>query len=85
MSSLVDRRGFLGLLTALPFVRWDRIGPAIPAPPPVQFIISAADVFVSDFGTIRIIPNRFQRDRDAWTIDWSELEKIEWRPGEVSS
>jgi hypothetical protein len=32
-------------------------------------IIGAADVYVSDFGTINIVPNRFQRDRDAFIID----------------
>lgn len=32
-------------------------------------IIGAADVYVSDFGTISIVPNRFQRERDAWLID----------------
>jgi len=32
-------------------------------------IIGAADVYVSDFGTLSIVPNRFQRERDAWFID----------------
>ena len=32
-------------------------------------IIGAADVYVSDFGTINIVPNRFQRDRDAFVVD----------------
>src|SRR5262249_52157800 len=32
-------------------------------------IIGAADVYVSDFGTLAIVPNRFQRSRDAWLID----------------
>jgi hypothetical protein len=32
-------------------------------------IIGAADVYVSDFGTINIVPNRFQRDRDAFIVD----------------
>lgn len=34
-------------------------------------IIGAADLYVGDFGTIAIVPNRFQRNRDAWAIDWS--------------
>lgn len=34
-------------------------------------IIGAADLYVSDFGTIAVVPNRFQRNRDAWAIDWS--------------
>lgn len=32
-------------------------------------ITAAADVYVSDFGTIRVTPNRFQRERDAWLLD----------------
>lgn len=32
-------------------------------------IIGAADVYVSDFGTLSIVPNRFQRPRDAFLID----------------
>lgn len=37
-------------------------------------IIGSADVYVSDFGTLRIIPNRFQRERDAWFLDWEYLD-----------
>lgn len=33
-------------------------------------IIGAADVYVSDFGTVRVIPNRFQRARDGWVLDF---------------
>lgn len=33
-------------------------------------IIQSADVYVGDFHTLRIIPNRFQRARDAWLLDW---------------
>lgn len=32
-------------------------------------IIGAADVYVSDFGTVNIVPNRFQRARDAFIVD----------------
>ena len=32
-------------------------------------IIGAADVYVSDFGEHRIVPNRFQRDRTALILD----------------
>lgn len=31
--------------------------------------VGAIDVYVSDFGVLRIIPNRFQRGRDAWVLD----------------
>jgi hypothetical protein len=32
-------------------------------------IIGAADVYMSDFGTLNVIPNRFQRERDAFLLD----------------
>jgi hypothetical protein len=32
-------------------------------------IIGAADVYVSDFGNISIVPNRFQRERDGLVVD----------------
>lgn len=32
-------------------------------------IIGAADVYVSDFGVLSIVPNRFQRERDVWLLD----------------
>lgn len=32
-------------------------------------IVGAADVYVSDFGTVSIVPNRFQRARDAFVVD----------------
>jgi hypothetical protein len=37
-------------------------------------IVGAADVYVSDFGEHRIVPNRFMRDRTALVLDmdyWS--------------
>jgi len=32
-------------------------------------IVGAAEVYVSDFGTVNIVPNRFQRARDAFVVD----------------
>lgn len=32
-------------------------------------IIAAADVYVSDFGAVSIVPSRFQRERDAFVVD----------------
>lgn len=32
-------------------------------------IIGAADIYVSDFGQVSIVPNRFQRARDAFLVD----------------
>lgn len=43
-------------------------------------VIASADVYVSDFGTMRVIPNRFQRGRDAWFIDWEMVEVQYLRP-----
>lgn len=37
-------------------------------------VIAAVDVYVSDFGTLKVIPNRFQRERDAWFIDFEFVE-----------
>jgi hypothetical protein len=48
--------------------------------PRVTAIIAAADVYVSDFGTMRVIPNRWQRGRDAWFIDWEMVEVMYLRP-----
>jgi len=48
--------------------------------PKATAIIASADVYVSDFGTMRVIPNRFQRERDAWLLDWDLLEMRYLRP-----
>jgi len=32
-------------------------------------IIGAADVYLSDFGALTVVPNRFSRERDAWALD----------------
>lgn len=43
-------------------------------------IIASADVYVSDFGTLRVVPNRFQRERDAWFLDFDQVEVRYLRP-----
>lgn len=43
-------------------------------------IISAVDVYVSDFGTLKIIPSRWQRERDAWFLDFEYLSVDYLRP-----
>jgi hypothetical protein len=43
-------------------------------------IIAAADVYVSDFGVVRVIPNRNQRERDGWLLDWDMLAIPQLRP-----
>lgn len=41
--------------------------------------IGAIDVYVSNFSTVRVVPNRFQRDRDAWFLDFDQLALLELR------
>lgn len=43
-------------------------------------IIGAADVYAGDFGTIRVVPNRLQRERDAWFLDFDFLKFRMLRP-----
>ena len=43
-------------------------------------VIAAADVYVSDFGTIRVVPNRFQRARDGWLLDFELITVPYLRP-----
>jgi hypothetical protein len=47
--------------------RYNVAGSAAPAP-----IIGAADIYVGDFGNLAIVPNRFQRSRDALLVDPSK-------------
>ena len=43
-------------------------------------VIAAIDVYVTDFGTLRVVPNRFQRERDAWFLDPEYLAVPHLRP-----
>jgi hypothetical protein len=43
-------------------------------------IIGAADTYVSDFGNLTIVPNRFQRGRDAFVLDWDFIQVDYLRP-----
>jgi len=43
-------------------------------------IIGAADIYVSNFGVLSVIPNRFQRERDAWVLDFDYTELVYLRP-----
>ena len=51
--------------------------------PRATAIIASADVYVSDFGTLRVIPNRFQRERDGWVLDFEMLNQPQLRPMKV--
>ena len=48
--------------------------------PRATAVIGAVDVYVSDFATVRVIPNRFQRPRDAWLLDWDLVSVRYLRP-----
>lgn len=46
-------------------------------------VVGAVDVYVSDFGTLSITPNRFQRNRDAWVLDFGVIRLRDLRPYKV--
>ena len=46
-------------------------------------IIGAADIYVSDFGNLSVVPNRFQRARDAFVYDPDEAKHAVLRPYQV--
>jgi hypothetical protein len=50
------------------------------APDGPTTIIGAADVYVSDFGSISVVPNRFSRARDAYIVDPDMCEMATLRP-----
>jgi hypothetical protein len=43
-------------------------------------LIGAVDVYVSDFGNVSVIANRFQRERDAWVLDPEYAKMTVLRP-----
>lgn len=50
-------------------------------------IVGAADVYVSDFGEHRIVPNRFQRDKTAFVLDmdyWSVAYLRKFEQNEIA-
>jgi hypothetical protein len=42
--------------------------------------IASIDVYVHDYGVLRVVPNRFQRERDAWFLDFNYVELRYLRP-----
>lgn len=46
-------------------------------------ILAAAHIYASDFGDLKVVPNRFQRERDAWVIDPSKVKVAYLRPFKV--
>ncbi len=43
-------------------------------------IIGAADAYVSDFGTLTVVPNRFQRTSTMFVLDWDYISVDYLRP-----
>lgn len=39
----------------------------------VGTVQGAAELYASDFGTLKVVPNRTQRGRDAWVVDTSKI------------
>lgn len=48
--------------------------------PKATATIASIDVYVSDYGVLRVVPNRFQRERDAWFLDFEYVELRYLRP-----
>src|SRR6266699_1103487 len=46
-------------------------------------VIGAADIYVGDFGTYSVVPNRFQRARDVWVFDFEYLAIVYLRPFQI--
>ena len=42
-----------------------------------QKLVATVDVYVGDFSTVRVIPNRFMRTRDALLLNWSYWS-VDW-------
>ena len=63
--------GFSGIASS----RFNIEGGARPAT-----LVGAVDIYVSDFGNIQVIANRFQRERDAWVIDPDMAKVTTLRP-----
>jgi hypothetical protein len=43
-------------------------------------LIGAVDIYVSDFGSVSVVPNRFQRERDAFVLDPDYAKMVVLRP-----
>ena len=63
--------GFAGIASS----RFNIDGGAKPAT-----IVGAVDLYVSDFGNVATVANRFQRERDAWVLDPEYAKMVTLRP-----
>ena len=48
-------------------------------------VVASVDVYISDFGSFKIIPDRFQRARDCWFIDFDFWAVAYLRPFQTES
>lgn len=48
-------------------------------------IVGSMSIYESDFGTLKVIPNRFQRNRDVFVLDMKDFELSYYRPLETIS
>jgi hypothetical protein len=63
--------GFAGIASS----RFNIDGGAKPAT-----LVGAVDLYVSDFGNVAVIANRFQRERDAFVLDPDYAKMVVLRP-----
>ena len=63
--------GFSGIASS----RFNIDGGAKPAT-----LVGAVDLYVSDFGNVATVANRFQRERDAWVLDPEYAKMVTLRP-----
>ena len=63
--------GFAGIASS----RFNIDGGAKPAT-----LVGAVDLYVSDFGNVATVANRFQRERDAWVLDPEYAKMVTLRP-----
>lgn len=64
--------GFEGIATHTVNIGEDNPGQTV--------VVAAVDVYVSDFGNVRIVPNRFGRERDLYLLDFEYLQVDHLRP-----
>lgn len=71
-------KGIASTFTGIATRNYDMSGGAKPTA-----IIGSASVYVGEFGTLKIVPNRFMRLRDAYLIDHEYIDIAFLRPFEV--
>lgn len=70
-------------ISAFAGIAAQRVNTTMPSNVPVT-ILGAADGYVSDFGTLAIVPSRHQRPIDIWVLDPDEIRERIFRDFEMS-